>query len=117
MKNPPESKWTAVSAEEKPVLDPHDRSTSLHSSPGGAEEVCVQTSGLAREHLETPNSNLPLDFILPVLLGCGIFQNQVPRSHLQRAPGIHGEDARLMLGQPAQPASPALRGSLIGRGD
>lgn len=106
-----------MSAEEKPLLAPHDRPTSLHSSPGGAEEVCVQTAGLARGHLETPNSNLPLDLILPVLLGCGIFQNQVPGSHLQRAPGIHGEDGRLMLGQTAQPASPAPRRSFRGRGD
>lgn len=74
-----------MSAEEKPVLlmiIP----TSLHSSPERVEEVCEQTAGPARGHLETPNSNFPLDLILPVLLGCGIFQNQVPRSHLQRVP-------------------------------
>lgn len=106
-----------MSAEEKPVLAPHNLPTSLRSSPERTEEVCVQTESLARGHLQTPNSNLPLDLILPVLLGCGIFRNQVPGSHLQRASKIHGEDPRLMVGQTARLAIPALWGSFRGRGD
>lgn len=102
-----------MSAEEKPVLAPHNLPTSLRSSPERTEEVCVQTESLARGHLQTPNSNLPLDLILPVLLGCAYsgtrcqdhickglqkYMGRIPGSWLDRQPGWPS----LLCGDPSE---------------